>query len=527
MCVMTIMANLESIRRHVLQSYYEATFDGREQDRYTDAGFDEFVALLRIEEPATTPWGAAFSAASRHRSDLVRHAAELVPDPMPDTRSEWGKLADVHPYLSIIRERAVDLREKLAGTEARLLECQQARLSGWAGLAAAKPWQLVELRVCQSSDTAPLRPPVPVQKLRLVRCTPSCLAVVLRSTSADDVVILHDEPFDLRLLSNHQQLRRLLVVAPLVYGTRHVGRLKLRELHLNEVVWDEDASRLMVALGSTLETLVLAGEPPIAPSELSMLPHLESLAVRAWPELKGEWIDFAVSHPRIRVAFRGANVDGRREKFRLAETHKDVDVLRRLHPRAAYLIYGTTGSNGSEALGRAIRAAAKKSRKKVKWSSRPGGYTIETSDPVTARWVAESLAEAGVSASLPSGEPAPTPPSPGKARRRTAKPKTLAALRKRRRFASWKGHVPPAVIKAARAILRDTVDAVIALGPSASKGRQRTALKRCVEQFNRLDQQYEFVTTIEAEDIMTELDEVVAHTKLAGVPNLADPWRSF
>jgi hypothetical protein len=108
---------------------------------------------------------------------------------------------------------------------------------------------------------------------------------------------------------------------------------------------------------------------------------------------------------------------------------------------------------------------------------------------------------------------------------------TLDGLRKKRRFADWKGYAPDKAITACRAIFRDTIDAVLALG-NKPKGRNRRAifpiLQACIERLNKLDEQCDhFIETTIREDLCEEFDEVVHACGLRNLEDLADEWRAW
>ncbi len=296
---------MKTIRSSILRNYYEATYDGREQDQFAGATFDELVALCRITSPDMTEWAVADSADTFGRPDLAKHAAKLPPDSMPDTRSDIQKVSAEHPCVAILRERSADLRVKLEGTRARALECQSVALTGWTGLASLRPWLHIELRVCTTKDSNALSPRQAVHRIRLVECDSACTHAALDSTSAKiiEVVKADADAFDLALLRSHRKLERLMVVAPRVVGVSHLTGLKLTRLHLQGLSWSTDLSDVVTDSGPTLEELTLVTNEPVPPSALPLPKGLQALTVAAHPEVRQEWIDFAVKHPKLRVDF--------------------------------------------------------------------------------------------------------------------------------------------------------------------------------------------------------------------------------
>ena len=106
-------------------------------------------------------------------------------------------------------------------------------------------------------------------------------------------------------------------------------------------------------------------------------------------------------------------------------------------------------------------------------------------------------------------------------------PKNLGELRAAPRFPGWAGEVDSALVSAAAKLVDDALDALVALGPDAPLAQQRAVFQRCVQGFNRLDEQHHFIATIEAEDICAELDAARALTGLRDEEDLLHRWREF
>jgi hypothetical protein len=87
-------------------------------------------------------------------------------------------------------------------------------------------------------------------------------------------------------------------------------------------------------------------------------------------------------------------------------------------------------------------------------------------------------------------------------------PRTLEELREQPPFPQWAGDVPPAALRGARCIIRETLDALIALGPDTSEPALLDEIRHCVERFNTLDEEHQFIETIEREDIYELLVEI-------------------
>ncbi|HVW39037.1 MAG TPA: hypothetical protein VHB99_17100 [Pirellulales bacterium] len=105
---------------------------------------------------------------------------------------------------------------------------------------------------------------------------------------------------------------------------------------------------------------------------------------------------------------------------------------------------------------------------------------------------------------------------------------TLDALKKKRRFSSWQGDRPDKAVAGCRKAFREATDALIALGPKPKKRKIATVVRRCVEQLNSLDEQYDgFIETGEREELCREIDELVYVAGLRGSAGMADRWREW
>lgn len=105
---------------------------------------------------------------------------------------------------------------------------------------------------------------------------------------------------------------------------------------------------------------------------------------------------------------------------------------------------------------------------------------------------------------------------------------TLDAMKKKRRFSSWRGDRPDKAIAACRKAFREATDELIALGPKPKKREVATVVRRCVEQLNSLDEQYDgFIETGEREELCREIDELVYVAGLRDSDGMADRWREW
>jgi hypothetical protein len=105
---------------------------------------------------------------------------------------------------------------------------------------------------------------------------------------------------------------------------------------------------------------------------------------------------------------------------------------------------------------------------------------------------------------------------------------TLEGLKKKRRFSEWKGSAPDKAITACRAIFRDTIDAILALGNNPEEPAILPILQACIERLNKLDEACDhFIETTIREDLCEDFDEVVHACGLGNHKDLADRWREW
>jgi hypothetical protein len=104
---------------------------------------------------------------------------------------------------------------------------------------------------------------------------------------------------------------------------------------------------------------------------------------------------------------------------------------------------------------------------------------------------------------------------------------TLDELQAHRFFPTWKGYPPAKAIRASRELMAKTVEELAALGSSASETNRMAILQRCIESFNQLDAEMNFIETVEREDICAEFEAIVHACGLGSHQDLADEWRDW
>jgi hypothetical protein len=101
-------------------------------------------------------------------------------------------------------------------------------------------------------------------------------------------------------------------------------------------------------------------------------------------------------------------------------------------------------------------------------------------------------------------------------------PMTLEQLQARIPFSSWVGHVSPKALEESRLIYKETLSKLILTGAGRSTDSYIPALNKYIEEFNRIDEKYEFIETVEREDICESLEEILDVLQLPGIEECDD-----
>jgi hypothetical protein len=104
---------------------------------------------------------------------------------------------------------------------------------------------------------------------------------------------------------------------------------------------------------------------------------------------------------------------------------------------------------------------------------------------------------------------------------------TLSDLRNHEFFSSWKRYPSETAKRASQNILTETVNRLTGLGPNSAEADRMEVLRRCIESFNDLDAQSNFIETVEREDICREFEAIVQACGLGAHKDLADKWRDW
>ncbi|CAN5925016.1 hypothetical protein BH11MYX4_BH11MYX4_01440 [soil metagenome] len=282
---------MTSILPTILRRYYDASFDGR-LGAYAGATWPEYLALIKRRLPKVTPRWAAEEAARLGRSDLLSHVARFSPEPPWVDATGVEYLASKYPSVRESKKGRVDLARRIGARDVRVIELQRSDIVGWQGLAGRK-LKFVELRRCKTDALAEIAPRCSADWLSLYLSSKSCATVLCSGTRARTLVILHNSPFDLRLLARQSRLEDLGIAAPTIVGARHLRSAVLARLRLGRYDLDDEILATVVAHEATLSDLELESDVPFRPQDLPRLPKLRQLTVPAYEEHRAAWLDFA------------------------------------------------------------------------------------------------------------------------------------------------------------------------------------------------------------------------------------------
>ncbi|ATB37720.1 hypothetical protein CYFUS_003145 [Cystobacter fuscus] len=386
----------KDIRTKVLRQYYEASYGVQvsDEEAFKGATFDEYYQLKRIQFPAITRRRAAEKS---ERPEFQKLAAEMPPDP-PDKNP-------VLPHFCMIeRKPELDLASAKIGEDVQNLTLSRIKsITAWKGLRRLERLERFSLSLCGSASEAPLVPPVLAVLVNLGSCAPECVEMVLRSTDAQKIRILHEEPsaLSLSLLRGHARLEELVIDASLLHGLGVLKSLPLKRLYLSGVAPGQEVRGILEERSKLLAELGLVCDEPFGPSVLPDLPSLERLKVPGYEQFRSEWIDWAVANPKVACEFIPVPEQSKRPTVQLAEVYRDVDILRvakgkqQLFEVAANLvedILDTDDIDNGELEDR-VKALAKKAGKKAQWSSESDTFVMQAKDLDTCRWLIDSVYE--------------------------------------------------------------------------------------------------------------------------------------
>jgi len=509
------------MRPEVRRRYYESVFDDKAGERFRGATFDEYYELLRARSPGMSRWSAAIRGASNWRGDFLALAGGFEEDPEPETDTEGAVLARSHPHLRVVAAKGeIDLRKRIKRPDVAVLEMQRQTITGWDALGKAR-WLHVELRMCKAGEVFPLAaPPAPCERARIADCDDGCVVSLGRSLRCRALFVLHARTIDLRAFAAHDALTELVLSAPILLGARHLTTRSLRKVQLAAVDYGPEVRALLEANAAALEEVKIRCDAAFAPADLPSLPRLRILTVPAFPPLRRAWLDFAMKRTDLALEFSHPGHVPGETRYQLVEAAGRGNVVRvHRQKKEEYELRDLADAPGEVAIASTLPAEAKKAKHKLRCTTEGGVIVAASAELEACRWAASFLAEkAAGRPAAPAAEPARAAP---KARKK-------AARAPEKWLADWEEQIDDAIVAAACRILDRTEAALAALGPRASRDRQREVLKRCIVAFNRLDAAHGgFIGTLEAEEILDAFAALAARTKLAGDKSLADEWRDF
>ena len=502
------------VRPEILRSYYAKAFAGDLNHAYEGATFDEFVELLRISYPGMQQSTAASRAAVFGRRDLVGH--EFEDDHHPTVpKLELRRLSEQFPAVFVQKSGPVDLRQTVVDGKTQILTCHTNQIDGWSALRWAERWRYLGFLLCKSNDFVPAEPPVPCDEVESSSCDDVCLTTLARSIKPTKLSVAHERPVDCMLFANHDTLAELSIDSPLTHGLDSLRTRELRSLFVTNVPAIEYVNELLAANRRYLAALSLYVTSPFSPVDLPDLPALRRLSVRAYPEFRAAWLDFAGEHDSIAVEFHG-RPSPPKVQYELLSQSKHSTLLRvskgtrqsfELRSRVLSVADGERLANELAQAGKAQRLAAKVTAEPAGWMAVVG--KLESATQLAA--LADRLSDAPSSVSVPA----------------TVAPRRRSTPIRDEPFVSWEGHVPPATLRQARALVAKATQALKKIGREGMREARLAVLEECVEGFNELDARKHFIASIEAEDIVTLIDQLAEEWGLGKQTNLADEWREW
>lgn len=101
----------------------------------------------------------------------------------------------------------------------------------------------------------------------------------------------------------------------------------------------------------------------------------------------------------------------------------------------------------------------------------------------------------------------------------------MEKLKRKQRFVSWKKWKSSELIVHCRTIFNEAIDKL--LEGENSKKKVRSIIRQCVESLNRLDNENQFIDTIEREDLCLEIDELLFACGYPEEQGIEDRWREW
>lgn len=384
------------ISSKALRQYHEAAYGQQDvpASAFKDLGFEEYYQLMRIKFPQISQRRAA----EMSEWEAFRCLASRLPEDPPEE-------PQVRPrFLMLERKQVLDLFSVEIGSGVEDLALDRIKLiTGWEGLRLPARLKRLTLTVCGASAAPPLAPPVPVEHIDLIGCSPACVKVVLGSTVAQSLQLLNEDltPVNLALLRAHHHLTALWLEAPIAQGVKYIESLPLKRLRLSGLMMDMTLRHVLEARSKSLESLGLSCLAPFGPFALPELPALRSLEVPAYENFRAEWIEWAVAHPQVACSFPPLDVPAKRPLVELEEVYRNVAILRIKKGKqvkyevAANLVEEVleTDSLDNGKLEDMLKPLAKQTGQRLEWASESDTLVVQAKDIKSCRWVVDSVHE--------------------------------------------------------------------------------------------------------------------------------------
>ena len=271
-----------------------------------------------------------------------------------------------------------------------------------------------------------------------------------------------------------------------------------------------DVRALLASCAKSLEELSLTALVPFAPEELPAAPHLRLLTVAAFPELREQWLEYAVRSNHIGFQFKPYNVAN--PSYETVDTIGSADLARVVAGKKQHYELRLTSDPATVAQLRKSIAATKAGKPEA-----AGPTLVVTGNENDCR-AAAAILDGGAPASPRAVAAKKSAPAKKKAKKSPSK-------EDEEMFADWEGSVAKPALDGARKIVADTEKALKAAGADTKK--QRAALKGYVTAFNELNAKHKFIGTLEVESIVDVFDGLAKSTKIADATDIIEDLRDF
>ncbi len=333
---------------------------------------------------------------SAPRDDFRSLTSQFKPDmKSPLQMLDWPQL--------IRGRKELDLREVelLPGVRSLILD-RIRTLNGWEGLRRLECLTHLSFTLCGTNDNFSISPLVSVDELRIVSGTSNLLKVLLQSVQAKNIYIDHENSatVDLSLLKEPTQLESLTIFCGIVRGLAAIQDAPIRELYVSNIHIDEKFGELLSARANTLESLTILNARPFGPDFLKPLRSLKRFTIPGDLEYRDVWIRFAVENPFIGCRFiRRESVSSKTKHVKPEEIYRGIDILQITTLEKTYFQIASNVADeildqeslDNEIIEDKLKLAARRNRKRIRWSSELDALVAQTEDLNTCRWIIDQV----------------------------------------------------------------------------------------------------------------------------------------